>query len=250
MTPPRLTHPDLATRHGFFTRVGGVSEGAYASLNASLSGADDRARVYENRARIAQVLGVAPDRLLGLSQVHGGRVVVAREPWPAGEGTEADAMVTDVPDLALGIVTADCAPVLLADPARRVVGAAHAGWRGAVEGVLEATLDAMRGLGGRDILAVIGPCIGRDSYQVGDEMQAVVLAASPWAACCFTPDPEPGHARFDLAGYCRARLERAGAEVRVIDADTCADAARFFSHRRRTLAGGGPIGHQLSAIVA
>lgn len=250
MTLPSLTHAELPARHGFFTRVGGVSAGAYTSLNASLSGADDPARVHENRARIAAALGVAPACLLGVSQVHGARVVRVTAPWPAGAGEAADAMVTAVPGLALGVVTADCAPVLLADRGGRVVGAAHAGWRGAVAGVLEATLDAMRALGAGEILAVIGPCIGRDSYQVGDDMQAVVLAASPWADFCFSPDPEPGRARFDLAAYCRARLARAGAEVRWIEADTCADAARFFSHRRRTLAGGGPLGHQMSAIVA
>ncbi len=248
--PSPLIYSALPARHGFFTRQGGVSTGPYASLNASLSGGDDPDRVSRNRARIAASLGVPATHLLGLSQVHGARVITLTHPWPAGAGPAADAMVTAVSGIALGIITADCAPVLFADAHTNIVGAAHAGWRGAVAGVLEATLAAMRGLGATDILAVIGPCIGQVSYQVGDDMQATVLAASPWAASCFAPDPRPAHARFDLAAYCARRLVRAGATAHILGPDTCAEPERFFSHRRRTLAGGGPIGHQLSAIVA
>ena len=248
--PPRLIHPDLRARHGFFTRQGGVSKGPYSSLNTSLSGGDDLRLVAENRARIAASVHVPPAHLLGLHQVHGATVITVGEPWRYGSGPAADAMVTTVPGLALGIITADCAPVLFADRHLAVVGAAHAGWRGAIAGVLEATLAAMRGLGATDILAVIGPCIGQDSYQVGEEMQVTVLTASPWAAPFFSADPQPARARFDLAGYCARRLEMGGAKVRIMRADTCSDADRFFSHRRRTIAGGGPTGHQLSAIVA
>ena len=142
-----LTADPIKAPHGFFTRRGGVSTGAYASLNCSLSGQDDRDAVLENRARAARSLGADPALLLGLTQVHGTHVVTATEPWAAGRGEQADAMVTDRPGLALGIVTADCAPVLFADADGRIVGAAHAGWRGAVAGVLEATVAAMIALG-------------------------------------------------------------------------------------------------------
>lgn len=242
-----LAAPNLAVAHGFFTRAGGVSEGPFASLNCSLSGADDRACVLENRARIARHLGADPQRLLGLTQVHGPAVVVAEQAWAPGEGPRADGLVTRVRGLALGIVTADCAPVLFADAEAGVIGAAHAGWRGAVAGVLEATVAAMRSLGATRISAAIGPCIRQPSYEVSDDLRDAVLAATPGAAHRFAPGTRPGKYQFDLAAYCADRL--AGHDVAVIDADTLPDAARFFSHRRRTLAGGGPIGHQMSAIL-
>ncbi len=252
MTPPFLHCPLLPVRHGFFTREGGVSEGGYASLNCSLSGQDDPARVAHNRARVAAAMGVAPSALLGLSQVHGAAVVTVDQPWQTGAGPDADAMVTRRTDVALGIVTADCAPVLLADRQAGVLGAAHAGWRGALAGVLEATLAAMVRLGAHPArtAAVIGPCIGQDSYEVGADLRNAVLATDAACADCFEPGRRPDHWRFDLPGYCARRLRRAG--VALIDgvaADTLAEPDRFFSHRRRTLAGGGPIGHQVSVIT-
>jgi YfiH family protein len=222
--------------HGFFTRRGGVSTGPFASLNCSLSSADDREAVLENRARVARALGADPDRLLGLTQVHGHAVATAAEPWIAGAGPRADAMVTDRPGIALGIVTADCAPVLFADTQAGVIGAAHAGWRGAVSGVIEATIEAMIALGARAdrIAAAVGPCIGQCSYEVGPDLRDAVL--DRW--------------QFDLPAYGAARLRAAGvACVAELGADTLAGEDRFFSHRRRTLAGGGPIGHQISAIA-
>jgi YfiH family protein len=159
--------------------------------------------------------------------------------------------VTDRPGLALGIITADCAPVLFCDRAAGVIGAAHAGWRGALAGILEATVRAMAGLGARpeQMQAVIGPCISQASYEVGADLRDAVLARAPDDARFFA-DGRPGRWQFDLAGYCAARLRAAGvAAVASLAADTAADEARFFSHRRRTLAGGGPIGHQISAIV-
>ena len=240
----------LPLRHGFFTRNGGVSQGRFASLNASLSSQDDRANVMENRARIASAIGVKPEHLLGLTQIHSADVVIATETWAAGEGAKADALVTKVKGLALGVITADCAPVLFADTAKGVIGAAHAGWRGAASGVLEATFEAMRGLGATSIRAAIGPCITQDSYEVGDDMRDAVLAQDASAAEFFRPGVRPGHHQFDLAGYCAERLYRAGCSVvESLGLDTRSDEARFFSHRRRTLEGGGPIGHQLSAIV-
>jgi YfiH family protein len=247
MTPEALTSAALLARHGFFTRRGGVSTGHWASLNCSLSGQDDPAAVAENRDRVRQALDAAA--LLGVHQVHGTAVVTVTEPWPAGAGAQADAMVTDRPGLALGVITADCTPVLLQDRDAGVIGAVHAGWRGAVAGVLEATVAAMRRLGaGRtSIAAAIGPSIRQPSYEVGADLRDAVLARDGEDGRFFTPG-RPGHWQFDLAGYCAARL--AGiAVVDVIDADTGADPHRFFSHRRRTLAGGGPIGHQISALV-
>ncbi|ACI50874.1 protein of unknown function DUF152 [Gluconacetobacter diazotrophicus PA1 5] len=238
-------------RHGFFTRAGGVSQGPYASLNCSTRSGDDPAALAENRRRVAHAMGVAPDGLLGVTQVHGDAVATVTVPWAVGERPRADAMVTDRPGLALGVITADCGPVLFAAADGGVVGAAHAGWRGAVGGILEATLAAMAALGAAPALvrAVVGPCIGQASYEVGADMRAQVLAADAGAAPFFAPGRRPGHDQFDLAGYCVARLRRAGiGQVTALGVDTLDDAARFFSHRRRTLAGGGPIGHQISVI--
>ncbi|HTW69120.1 MAG TPA: peptidoglycan editing factor PgeF [Acetobacteraceae bacterium] len=248
MLPDPIRSPALLVPHGFFTRLGGVSAGPFASLNCSLSSADDRNAVLENRARAARAIGAEPGALLGLTQVHGALVVHATSAWAAGQGPRADAMVADRPDIALGIITADCAPVLFCDAAAGVVGAAHAGWRGAVAGVLEATVAAMRGLGARHIAAAIGPCIRQESYEVGADLRDAVLARDPADDRFFAPGRREARWQFDLAGYCAARLEAAGVAVAVLEADTMADEARFFSHRRRTLSGGGPIGHQVSAI--
>lgn len=252
MTPRPIAVAALGAPHGFFTREGGVSEGPFASLNASLSGADDRARVLENRARAARALGAAPARLVGLTQVHGTAVATVTEAWAPGAGPRADAMVSDRPGIALGIVTADCAPVLFADAQAGVVGAAHAGWRGALAGVLEATIAAMERLGANRarIAAAIGPCIAQPSYEVGADLRDAVLARDAADAAFLADGTRPQHWQFDLAGYCRARLAAAGLVAPVVTGDdTLADEARFFSHRRRTLAGGGPIGHQISVIL-
>ncbi len=198
-----------------------------------------------------RAIGAAPGTLVGLTQVHGIAVTRVAAPWAPGAGPPADAMVTDRPGVALGIVTADCAPVLFADADAGVIGAAHAGWRGAVAGVLEATLAAMPQLGARPerIAAAIGPCIGQSSYEVAADLRDAVLARDADHARFFT-DGRPGHWQFDLAGYCAARLAAAGVgTVGRLAADTAAEPDRFFSHRRRTLAGGGPIGHQISVIA-
>lgn len=240
-------------RHGFFTRRGGVSEGPWAALNCSLSGQDDRERVRENRRRVAGALGLDLPALHGLAQVHGIAVAeVDERGWREGDGPRADAMVTRRPGIALGIVTADCAPVLFADPTAGVIGAAHAGWRGAVDGVLEATLAAMEAIGAARvrITAAIGPCIAQPSYEVGPDLRDAVLARDAADARHFGPGRREDRWQFDLAGYCAARLAAAGiAAVETAATDTLANDDRFFSHRRRTLAGGGPIGHQISAIA-
>ncbi|WP_428530822.1 peptidoglycan editing factor PgeF [Rhodopila sp.] len=246
-----LTADGLGARHGFFTRRGGVSSGPYTSLNCSLSSRDARAAVLENRARVAVSLAIEPGRLLGLTQVHGSRVITATQPWSAGQGESADAMVTAEPGLGLGIITADCAPVLFAASGGAIVGAAHAGWRGAVAGVLEATVAAMVALGATagGIVAAIGPCITQVSYEVGADLRDAVLGHSIADAAWFTEGRRQDRWQFDLPGYCAARLRRAGVgHVIVTGIDTLAAADRFFSHRRRTLANGGPIGHQISVI--
>ncbi len=238
MTP--LTGP-LPARHGFFTRLGGVSWGAYASLNCSTSGGDDPAAVMENRDRVRRHLGAT--HLVGARQVHGVAVEHVTGPWP-GPTPAADALITTVPGVAVGVITADCTPVLLAGTG--VVGAVHAGWRGAVAGVLEATVAAMQAAAPGPIAAVIGPCIRQPSYEVTADLRDSVLAHNP-AHAAFFADGRSGHWQFDLAGYCAARLH--GTAVTILDADTLALPDLFWSHRRRTLAGGGAIGHQISAIV-
>lgn len=247
-----LTADSLRVPHGFFTREGGVSEGPYASLNCSLSSGDSRDAVSENRARACRAVGAEPVQLVGLLQVHGADVITVTETWLPGAGPRADAMVTDRPGIALGIVTADCAPILLADAQAGVVGAAHAGWRGAVGGVIEATLNAMvrSGAHSSSIAAAVGPCIGQASYEVGADLRDAVLARDPAHEAFFKVGRREARWQYDLSGYCAARLAASGVQsVHRLDADTVADEARFFSHRRRTLGGGGPIGHQISIIT-
>jgi YfiH family protein len=240
---------DLPARHGFFTRNGGVSSGVYASLNCGLSGADAPENVRQNRALVAAAMGVAPERLLGLKQVHGRQVVTVTAPWAAGDGPAADAMVSDVPGVALGVITADCAPVLFADATGRIVGAAHAGWRGALAGVLEATVAAMQALGAEGVSAAIGPCIGQASYEVAADLRDAVLARDKQDARFFAAG-RPERWQFDLAGYCVARLAAFGVRAEILPQDTCADEDNYFSHRRRTLRGETAIGHQISVIRA
>ena len=247
-----LTADSLRVPHGFFTREGGVSGGPYASLNCSLSGGDARDAVLENRARAAREIGADPKHLVGLMQVHGADVVDVTAPWSPGHGPRADAMVTTRPDIALGVVTADCAPILLADTETGVAGAAHAGWRGAVGGVIERTVAGMAHLGADParIVAAIGPCIGQTSYEVGADVRDAILAHDSGHARFLTPGHREARWQFDLAGYCAARLAAIGVgSVEILGFDTAADEARFFSHRRRTLGGGGPIGHQISMIA-
>jgi YfiH family protein len=247
-----LTAARLPARHGFFTRQGGVSRGPFASLNCSLSGQDNRDAVLENRARAARALGADPAGLIGLTQVHGIETARVTQAWEPGTGPRADAAVTDRPGIAIGIVTADCAPVLFADAEAGVVGGAHAGWRGAVAGILESTVAAMVALGAAParIHAAVGPCIGQHSYEVAADLRDAVLAHAEADERFFAPGRRADRWQFDLAGYCAARLAAMGlGGVETLGRDTVAEEALFFSHRRRTLAGGGPIGHQISVIA-
>jgi YfiH family protein len=238
-------------RHAFFTREGGVSEGIFDSLNCGFGSGDAKDAVAENRERAMAGLDIEPDRLVTLYQVHSAEAVVVERPWKPGEGPKADAMATNRPDVVLGILTADCAPVLLADPDAGVIGAAHAGWKGALTGVLESVVAAMTSLGGDParIAAGIGPCIAQASYEVGPEFEARFLAADPASAAFFERNAESGRPHFDLKGYAARRLERAGVgSVQVMAEDTCAEEARFFSYRRSCHRKEGDYGRGLSAI--
>ncbi len=241
-------------RHAFFTRLGGVSEGPYASLNGgSSTGGDTPERIAENRRRAAEFLGLDPTRLLRVRQVHGTRTVTVTEPWGIEGPPEADALVTRSPGLGLMILTADCAPVLLADPTAGIVGAAHAGWRGALAGILESVLEAMEHLGAHRtrILAAIGPCIAQNSYEVGPEVREAFVHQAPSSERFFRPSLNTeGRSLFDLPGYVAARLSAAG--VTAVDpssADTYADERRFFSYRRTTLRGESDRGNLMSAMM-
>jgi len=249
--PPCWTTGVLTgVRHGFFGRAGGVSTGIYASLNAGPGSRDDAEAVRENRRRIAAAFGVDADRLVGVHQVHSPRVVVADAPWP-GDRPEADALVTATPGLVLSILTADCAPVLFADAEAGVIGAAHAGWKGALGGVLANTIDAMcaKGAARARISAAIGPCIAQASYEVGPEFEARFRDADDANGAFFVAG-EGDRRRFDLPGYCAARLDAAGlTHVTRLDLDTYARPEDFFSHRRSVHAGEGDYGRDCSAIA-
>jgi hypothetical protein len=238
-------------RHAFFSREGGVSEGIYAGLNGGTGSNDDAARVAENRRRMAEQMAVAPDRLLTLYQVHSPDVVVATAPWDGGARPKADAIVTSTEGLAIGVTAADCGPILLVDPSARVIGAAHAGWKGALTGVLESTVDAMEKLGAdrSGIVAAIGPMIRQNSYEVGSEFVERFLEADAEHAMFFLPAERDRHAMFDLAGFIRMRLENAG--VLMIDdtgVDTYTD-ERFYSYRRSVHRKEADYGRHVHAIA-
>ncbi len=253
---PYLTSANLAAlpgiRHGFFTRQGGVSEGMFTSLNCGLGSGDDPDRVRENRARVAQAVDLAPDRLVTPYQVHGTTTITVTAPWSADERPKADALVTRTPGIAIAVGVADCTPVLLADPDARVIGAAHAGWRGAFEGILESAVEGMEGLGARrgGIIAAIGPTISKVAYEVGPEFLARFEMADPENRRFFRPAERTGHAYFDLPGYVGGRLERLGLAV-VEDLRRCTytDEAHFFSFRRATHRGEKDYGRLLAAIA-
>jgi YfiH family protein len=245
----RLQARVLHSPHGFLGRTGGVSDGIFASLNVGLGSSDNPDAVRANRARA--LASVAPGaRLVTLHQVHSAIAVEAGD-WPEDSRPEADGLVTDRPGIALGILTADCAPLLLEDSAAGVIGACHAGWKGALGGVIGATVDAMERLGARRerISAAVGPCIGRRSYEVDDGFRLRFEAADAENGGFFT-DGQPGHALFDLEGYCLKRLSESGVpRAEGLGADTKADPVRFFSYRRKTLAGEPDYGRQLSLIA-
>lgn len=235
--------------HGFLGRHGGVSTGIHAGLNVGLGSDDERDAVLRNRD-LARDTVMPKSTLVTLHQVHSADVVTVTAPIPLDARPHADAMVTDRPGLLLGILTADCVPILFADAAHGIVGAAHAGWKGALGGVAEATLDAMTARGAQHdtIACAIGPCIGRASYEVSEGFEQPFLVRDEEDARFFSAG-RPGHLQFDIAGYVAARLAAAGvSRIAVLDEDTCSQPARFFSYRRACLAGEPGYGRQISLI--
>lgn len=236
--------------HGFFTRTGGVSKGIYKGLNCGPGSHDNKRDVRENRRRAAAALGFASDRLCTLYQVHSTTVLTVAKPWMQAP-FDADAMVCKTPGILIGILTADCAPVLLSDKEAGIVAAAHAGWKGALNGVLENTLAVMCDLGAKParIAAAVGPCIGQQSYEVGAEFVAHFFEKDDKSRPFFRGASRAGHSLFHLEGYVLDRLKRAGLQHLEASAmDTAADEPQFFSYRRATLRGEKDYGRQLSAI--
>jgi purine-nucleoside/S-methyl-5'-thioadenosine phosphorylase / adenosine deaminase len=238
-------------RHAFFSREGGVSEGIYAGLNGGIGSHDNPAHVAENRRRMAAKLHVPSEHFLTVFQIHSPDVAVASRTWDTATRPKADAIVTRTEGLAIGVTAADCGPVLFADPKARVIGAAHAGWKGALTGVVESTVDAMEKLGAErtNIVAAIGPLIRQPSYEVGGEFVERFVEADAGNSRYFLPTVRAGHAMFDLAGFIRTRLENAG--VLMIDdtgMDTYSD-ERFFSYRRSVHRKEGDYGRHVHAIV-
>ena len=252
-----LSLPDFKTprvTYGFFGCRGGVSEGIYAQLNGRLGSNDNPAHVAENRRRIANHLGAAPENLLSLYQIHSSNALFAGQPWGANR-PEADAMVTTVPGLALGILTADCTPVLFYGETAQgvpVIGAAHAGWRGAFSGILEETVALMKEKGAvpDSLRAAIGPCITRRSYEVSEEFYVHFCKEQAENERFFSGAKKPGHHMFDLPGYCAARLRACGlSRVVMSDVDTYANVEDYFSYRRTTHRNEKDYGGQISAIM-
>ncbi len=235
--------------HGFFGRRGGVSKGIFTSLNCGPGSGDERGNVIANRDRIIDTLSPGAS-LLTLYQIHSGEAVTVNAPWNIGEGPQADAMATNVPNLALGILTADCAPVLFADAEAKVIGAAHAGWKGALGGVTDSTVAAMETLGANRnrIVAAIGPCISQANYEVGPEFRERFLESGTDFSRFFVPSDRSNHFRFDLEGFVAQRLDGAGVACERLS--TCTYAAEdFFSFRRSTHRSEKDYGRQVSAIV-
>lgn len=237
-------------RHGFFTRTGGVSGGLFRGLNVGLGSSDRREDVIENRRRVAGWLGVEEPRLVAPYQVHSPDVVIVDAPF-SGERPQADAIVTTTPGLAIGVHTADCGPVLFADAEAGVIGAAHAGWKGALTGVLENTVAAMETLGARRsaMVAVLGPSISAANYEVGPEFVERFRAAHDGRDRWFSPSLRPGHAMFDLNAYTVERLEQAGVTAVALGHCTYAEEELFYSYRRTTHRGEPDYGRQISAIL-
>lgn len=248
---PRLSQMD-GIEHAFFTRDGGFSVGAYKGLNAAMSAGDSAEAVSRNRAAAAAFFGVAADHLVLCKQVHSLDVITIDAPQTGGERPTGDALVTNKAGLMLGIMTADCAPVLFADETARIVAVAHAGWRGALGGILENTIAAMERLGAKReaIAAAVGPCIGQASYEVSADYAQPFLAKNPENSRFFAPAQKADHLMFDLPAFVRASLLASGLrDPAPSPADTCADAACFYSYRRSQVSGEGETGRLLSAIM-
>ena len=252
--PQPITHPLLShagVRHGFFTRQGGVSTGLYEGLNTGVGSKDDPVAVAENRRRVADWMGGAPNDLAACFQIHSAVARVAEAGWK-GDRPEGDATASATPGVICAVLTADCAPVLLVDPEARVVAAAHAGWKGALGGIVHSTVTAMEALGARPdrIVAVVGPCIAPASYEVDAAFQARFEHHDAGSDRFFSPGVAADRRQFDLPGFVLWRLEQAGVgEAAWTGDDTRMDAARFYSNRRAHLAGEPDFGRLMSAIA-
>lgn len=243
----------LPVKHAFFTAEGGVSSAPYTSLNGGIQSGDKKENIYRNRLKMADFLSVKSDKFLPLKQVHGTDIISLRQGdslWSDENAPQADGFVTDRDDIALTIATADCAPILFSSSCGKIVGAAHAGWKGAVGGVVEQSIQAMRVLGAKGIYAVIGPSIAQKSYEISEARKEEILSYIPWGEKLFVPSLKKGHFLFDLRALCATRLEQAGVKaIGHIRCDTLED-HRFFSYRRQILTGMKDTGRQISAISA
>ncbi len=247
---PRLAE-ELGIQHGFFGNQGGVSTGIFASLNCGSKSGDAPENIWENRTLVAAEFGGSPKDILTLHQVHGDQVIPVTEPWRMGKSPQADAMITGIPGLLLGILTADCVPVLFADPVAEIVGAAHAGWRGAIAGIVPATLQAMEYAGSQlaDIIVTIGPCIRQASYEVGAEVYAQATAKNSNYAAAFKPATRADHYLLDVPAILKQQLTAAG----IIQFDDCAadtytQPDKYFSYRHNTHHKKTQYGRQISLI--
>jgi len=246
---PELSKIDSIS-HGFFTRESGVSESLFHSLNCGYGSGDRADAVAKNRGFVMRALNATA--LLTPYQTHSAKALIVDKPWPDKEPPEADALVTNIPGIAIGVLTADCVPILLADEKKRVIGVVHAGWKGAIGGVIEAGIETMKKLGAKpsNIVATIGPAIEQYSYEVGGEFREQFLKESNDNAKYFEPSSRDGHFMFDLKAYARSRLEKAGiSRINVLANDTCLEENRFFSYRRACLRNESTYGRQVSAIV-
>ncbi|MDX1923584.1 MAG: peptidoglycan editing factor PgeF [Alphaproteobacteria bacterium] len=254
MSTPFLTTPAFspaAASYGFFTRVGGISHGYFEGLNCGIGSGDLLDNVYENQRRIADEFSQPLEKLLFCKQIHSNKVITVTEIWQRHARPEADAMVTAQKGIILAVMSADCAPVLFYEPEKHIIGAAHCGWKGAISGVLEATIEAIEALGGnRDAInSCIGPCIQQGSYEVGPEFIEPFLTQDQTNRSLFKPAAREGHYMFNLPGYAAKRLALAGITYNhSIALDTVSDEKRFFSYRRRTLLDDLQNGVQMSAI--
>lgn len=251
-----LTSPDLSTfpgiRHGFFTRNGGHSTGLYTSLNTGYGSGDDIPTITQNRDIIARAIGSTHQKLVTVHQTHSPICVTVTTPWTYENAPQADALATSQQGIALGVLTADCVPVLFADPTARVIAAAHAGWKGAYGGVIENTVATMEALGARreHITAAIGPAIEQKSYEVGPEFHDRLVAENPENDRFFIPSLKDAHHMFDLKAYVRSKCQAARlGPVNMLANDTCSEEDTFFSFRRATLRHEPVYGRQLSAII-
>lgn len=248
---PALSPFTMNWRHGFFGREGGVSTGVYKSLNTGPGSSDQGNRVKANRDRICVTLGALPGRMITLKQAHTAKAIIVDGPMSVAQAPEADAIVTATPGLVITALAADCAPILIGDPKANVIAAVHAGWRGAVTGVMEAAIKSMQTLGAspENMIAAIGPCISKDSFEVGPDFEKAFLDISPWCANLFE-DGEGDRLKFDLKQYAVSRLIRAGVgKCEAIEDDTVSQPEKYFSFRRSKTEGASDYGRNASSIM-